>query len=43
MQENDLKHTSHAAKAFFEEYNVNWWHMPPESPDGNPIENICMS
>ena len=40
MQDNDPKHTSRAAKAFFEENNINWWRTPAESPDANPIENV---
>ena len=40
MQDNDPKHVSRRAKAFFEENGVNWWHTPPESPDLNPIENV---
>lgn len=40
MQDNDPKHTSRAAKDFFESHDVNWWRTPPESPDMNPIENL---
>lgn len=40
MQDNDPKHTSRAAQAFFSRSNVNWWRTPPESPDMNPIENL---
>ena len=40
MQDNDPKHTSHAAQQFFIDSNINWWKTPAESPDVNPIENI---
>ena len=40
MQDNDPKHTSRAAKEFFEMECINWWKTPPESPDMNPIENL---
>ena len=40
MQDNDLKHTSRRAQAFFAEREINWWRTPPESPDANPIENF---
>ena len=40
MQDNDPKHTSRQAQAFFEENNINWWRTPPQSPDLNPIEDL---
>ena len=40
MQDNDPKHTSRAAQAFFARSGVNWWRTPPASPDMNPIENL---
>lgn len=38
-----LYHASHLIEDFFEEYEVNWWPTPPESPDLNPIENVWWS
>ena len=35
QQDNDPK-----ASFYIEDNGVNWWPMPPESPDLNPIENI---
>ena len=29
MQDNDPKHTSRLAKAFFERNGINWWRTPP--------------
>ena len=40
MQDNNPKHTSRLVNAFFDSNGVNWWRMPPESPDANPIENL---
>lgn len=40
-QDNDPKHTSRHAAQFFANNGVNWWKIPPESPDLNPIENLC--
>ena len=40
MQDNDPKHTSKRAKAFYDKFSINWWHTPAESPGLNPIENL---
>ena len=40
MEDNDPKHTSRRAQAFFEEESINWWCSPPESPDLYPIEDL---
>ena len=31
MQDNDPNYTSRAAKAVFEENNLNWWRNPPKT------------
>ena len=40
MQDNDPKHTSKRAHAFFADNAIEWLKTPPESPDLNPIENL---
>ncbi len=40
MQDNDPKHTSRYAQAWYDENEVNWWKIPASSPDLNPIELI---
>ena len=40
MQDNDPTHKSRAAQQFYASAGINWWHIPPESPDMNPIENL---
>ena len=40
FQDNDPKHTSRRASAYFEESGINCWRTPPASPDCNPIENV---
>ena len=32
MQDNDPKHTSRVAKAFFEEKRINWWRTFLKAP-----------
>ena len=40
MQDNDPKHASLHAQAFYRDKGINWWKTPAESPDINPIENM---
>ena len=41
QQDNDPKHCARFTHDYFASNNVNWWPTPPESPDLNPIENVC--
>ena len=38
QQDNDPKHTSRLAKAYFEDEQIPVLDWPPQSPDLNPIE-----
>ena len=40
MQDNDLKHTSHVAKDFYAQKEINWKKIPTSSADFNPIEQV---
>ena len=40
MQNNDPKHTSLVAKAYYQEKGLNWWPTPAISADFNPIEHF---
>ena len=35
MQDNDHNHIFRLAILFFSEKSINWWKIPPESPDLN--------
>jgi len=40
QQNNNLKYTSRLASNFMEDYRINWWKTPSESPDLNPINML---
>ena len=37
MQDNDPKQPSRLARECVEQNQTNWWKIPPESPDTNPV------
>ena len=43
QQDNDPKHVSHRIEEFFKQHGVKWWATFLESPDLNPVENVCGS
>ena len=40
MQDNDPNTAHVMLKSFMKRLESNWWRIPPESPDLNPIENL---
>ena len=40
MQDNDPKHTSRRARAFFKEKNINWWRTPPGESRSQPDRRL---
>ena len=40
MADNDPKHNSVAAQDLLVDNCINWWRIPAESLDINPIENL---
>ena len=43
QMDNDTKHRSNHIENYLEKHGINWWPTPLESPDLNPILNLCGS
>ena len=43
MQDNNPNTSQELQTISFEANEINWWKTPTESPDLNPIENLCMN
>ena len=41
LQDNDPKHTAHSIRALFRDMAIPVLPWPSQSPDLNPIENLC--
>ena len=40
FRDHDPKHTSQLDAVYFEESGIDWWRVPPGTPDCNSIENV---